>query len=247
MSPETNKTILRLEQQIKSLQKEFDDFAYAVSHDVKAPLRHILSAAEFLKANGYEGLSDDSKKLIDIMVRGSHDIQHMMEHLVSYSKIKLDAGGFVDVDLKAVLEKVCDLLRDEIQNANAQINVEDIPVVFGHEGTLTRVFYNLIENAIKFSKDGVEPVIRISSKTYEGGYKICVADNGVGVKPALEDKIFMMFHTLNPGDARHEGIGLPECKKIMQGHGGKIYLDHTYKDGTQFILEFKGEEPSANT
>lgn len=215
-----------------------EEFAYVVSHDLKAPLRHISMCASFFEESMQGQLDDESRKLLNIMRDSSEKMRIMIESLLDYSRIGRSAGEYKLVDLNQVLADALVALTPQIEACGAVVQAETLPSIRGSQTEMTRVFQNLVENAIKYRKEGVAPVIKLKSYKRDGSWEISVADNGIGIDPKFASKIFQLFQRLHGEDSAYTGagIGLSVCQRIIHYHGGQLWLDTDYSDGCRFIF-----------
>lgn len=215
-----------------------EEFAYVVSHDLKAPLRHISMCASFFEESLQNQLDDESRKLLNIMRDSSEKMRIMIESLLDYSRIGRSAGEYKLVDLNQVLADALVALTPQIESCGAVVQAETLPSVRGSQTEMTRVFQNLVENAIKYRKEGVAPVVKVKSYKRDGSWEISIADNGIGIDPKFASKIFQLFQRLHGEDSAYTGagIGLSVCQRIIHYHGGQLWLDTDYNEGCRFIF-----------
>lgn len=217
-----------------------EEFAYVVSHDLKAPLRHISMCASFFEESMQQKLDDESRKLLNIMRDSSEKMRVMIESLLDYSRIGRSAGEYKLVDMNRALADALVALTPQIEAAGAIVQADSLPSVRGSQTEITRVFQNLVENAIKYRRDNVAPVVKVKAGKRDGLWEISVTDNGIGIDPKFASKIFQLFQRLHGEDSTYTGagIGLAVCQRIIHYHGGQIWLDPDYTDGCRFILTF---------
>ncbi len=218
--------------------KELQDFAYVASHDLKAPLRHVSLSAGFLQDNYRDQFDDQGKKLIDSMIKSTDRMQNMIESLLSYSRAgRSGKDDFESVNLSRVLKDVRDSMGAIIEESNTVICAQNLPNVKGHEDFLHQLFQNLIQNSIKYAKEGVAPQIEIEAEAQGRMWKVSFADNGIGIGPDYKDKVFQIFQRLHRDDEYDGvGIGLSICQRIVEFHGGKIWLEPDYEAGAKFVF-----------
>jgi PAS domain S-box-containing protein len=215
-----------------------EEFAYVVSHDLKAPVRHIGMCAEFLQ-EAYAGKFDEEgKKFLHILSDSSAKMRAMIESLLDYARIGASVGDFRDVDLENVLESARFNLMALVEETGADIQSGRLPTVRGVESELLRVFQNLLENAIKYRREGASPRIRIDAEKSGNSWKISVTDNGIGIDPRFADKVFLLFQRLHGDESPYtgQGIGLAICQRIVRYHGGRMHLDTECEEGSRFVF-----------
>jgi signal transduction histidine kinase len=231
---------LRLEERAAELERsnaDLEQFAYAASHDLSEPLRTVAGFSQLL-ASRYRGkLDEEANEMITYMSDGVERMQQLIDDLLLYSRVGRAPLHEDRVDLNEVLADARAWMRPAVAEARAEISSDALPVVRGERGQLTQVMQNLLANAIKFTAPGVTPVIHVSAAAVDGEWRIAVADNGIGVDPAQEEAIFKMFGRLHPADAYPgTGIGLALVKRIVERHGGRIWVERGTKGGSVFVF-----------
>jgi PAS domain S-box-containing protein len=228
-----------LEERVKDLARsnaELEQFAYVASHDLQEPLRMVASYNQLL-ARRYRGKLDaDADEFIDFTVEGVTRMQRLIHDLLAYSRVGTRGRDFAAVDTAAALRVVLQGLTRAIEEAHAVIHVGPLPLVFGDDGQLMQLLQNLIGNAIKFRGDG-RPVVNISAEEQEESWSFRVQDNGIGIDPAYFERIFVIFQRLHPRESYPgTGIGLALCKKIVERHAGKIWVESRPGGGSSFCF-----------
>lgn len=213
--------------------KELQQFAYVASHDLKSPLRTIASFARLLKRRYSNQLDQTADDFIYFIVTGCEKMNVLINDLLAYSRSGIEQVKKQPLDLKELIDDVHFNLNDLITKNEATIVVNDLPEIQGDKTQITQLFQNLIENAIKY-RNGQPPLIKIDFDQKKKYFS--VEDNGIGINPLYFEKIFKIFHRLNPKDASSSGIGLAICKKITENHGGKIWLESEEGKGTTFYF-----------
>lgn len=215
---------------------ELEQFAYVASHDLQEPLRMVASYTQLL-ADRYAGQLDPrADKYIRYVVEGARRMQTLVRDLLTYSRVSTEPPQLHRVDAKAVVGAVLERLSAVIQDTKAAIAVGDLPAVAGDEGELGQVFQNLIANAVKFRSD--QPVhVAIAARRRGDAWVFSVADNGVGIDPRNHDRVFQMFQRLHErGKYEGSGIGLAIVKKIVERHGGRIWVESAIGQGATFYF-----------
>jgi PAS domain S-box-containing protein len=237
-------TAERLSIQAKQLQRSNEDlqrFAYLASHDLQEPLRMVSSYSQLL-AQRNKNLDQDSHQFIAYVLAGVERMRNLIQDLLEFSRVSNDAIQTPSpVDCNAILKSALLNLQPKIRQSGAIIHNDDLPTVLAHDSRLLQVFQNLIENAIKYSKD--RPEIRVSAK-YDGtSWVISVQDNGIGIPPQYHEKIFGLFQRLHsqqeyPGT----GLGLAICKRVIEQLGGRIWVDSDPGHGSTFSFTLSPAE-----
>ena len=238
----------RLEERAAELERsnaDLEQFAYAASHDLSEPLRTVAGFSQLL-ASRYRGrLDDEADEMIRYMSDGVERMQQLIDDLLLYSRVGRTPLRDDPVDLNAVFAEAKAWLGHAAEEAGAQITSDPLPVVIGEHGQLTQVVQNLLANAIKFTAPGVAPVIHVSAGQANGEWFIAVADNGIGIDPQQAEAIFKMFGRLHPADAYPgTGIGLALVKRVVERHGGRIWVEAGNSGGSVFVFTLPQRVPA---
>jgi PAS domain S-box-containing protein len=231
----TEKLVSKLNEELLRSNKELESFAYVASHDLQEPLRMVSSFTQLLEMQYKDKLDDKALEYIHFAVDGSKRMFDLLNGLLAYSRIQTKGKEFKKVELKQVLATTTQNLTLTIKERNADIKSDDLPVISGDMVQLIQLFQNLLANAIKFSKE--TPKIFISSKSNHDHYLISVRDEGIGIESQYFEKIFQIFQRLHPRDQYEgTGIGLAICKRIVERHGGKIWIESEFGKGSSFFF-----------
>ncbi len=204
---------------------ELEQFAYVASHDLQEPLRKVASFCQMLERRYKGQLDERADQYIGFAVDGAKRMQHLINDLLAFSRVGRAGGEFQPVDLDTVLALAVRNLESTIEESHAQIEAEPLPTALGNPVLLTQVFQNLIGNAIKFHGDQT-PIVRVSAARIDDEWLLRCEDNGIGIEPQYADRIFVIFQRLHTKDAYSgTGIGLALCRKIVEHHGGRIWLE----------------------
>jgi PAS domain S-box-containing protein len=229
------KLVSKLNEELLRSNKELESFAYVASHDLQEPLRMVSSFTQLLEKQYKDKLDDKALEYIHFAVDGSKRMFDLLNGLLAYSRIQTKGREFNRVELTRVFETATQNLSLTIKERNAEIKSDDLPIVIGDMVQLIQLFQNLLANAIKFSIES--PRIFVSSKSNHDHYLISIKDEGMGIEPQYFDKIFEIFQRLNPRDQYEgTGIGLSICKRIVERHGGKIWVESEYGKGSSFFF-----------
>ena len=212
--------------------RDLEQFAYVASHDLQEPLRKVASFCQLLQRR-YAGQMDErADQYIAFAVDGAQRMQRLINDLLAFSRIGRITAGFTEVDLNRVLAEVRSQLEPRA-GEDAEISWSDLPTVEGEEPLLTTLFVNLIGNSLKFRRPEVPARIRVTGRLAGPEWQINVRDNGIGIEAEFADKVFVIFQRLHARDAYEgTGIGLAIVKKIVEYHGGRIWLDLEVDEGT---------------
>jgi signal transduction histidine kinase len=221
---------------------ELEQFAYVASHDLQEPLRKVASFCQLLEKRYGDKLDGRGQEYIGFAVDGAKRMQVLINDLLTFSRVGRLNSTLVEVDLDASLDQAVDNLGTAIEESDAEIvRPKPLPHIMGDPTLLTMLWQNLIGNAVKFRREGVAPRILVewNEETNESGglWQFSVSDNGIGIPDEFSDKVFVIFQRLHGRDVyTGTGIGLALCKKIVEHHGGSIWIDNSYTEGTRFRI-----------
>ncbi|RKD88934.1 PAS domain S-box protein [Halopiger aswanensis] len=225
---------LEYEHQLEASNERLEQFAYAASHDLQEPLRMVTSYLQLLENRYGDDLDDDAEEFIDFAVDGAERMRQMIDGLLQYSRVETRGDPFESIDLNDVLDETLENLELQIDENQAEVVVDSLPTVRGDASQLQQVFQNLVSNAIEYSGDE-PPEIRIAAERNGAKYVISVHDDGIGIDPEDQDRIFEVFHRLHTHEEHPgTGIGLALCRRIIERHGGEIWVDSEPGNGTTF-------------
>ena len=220
--------------QLKSKNKELEQFSYITSHDLQEPLRTVLSFIDIIQDDYKDKLDDNLKIYLNFISEASARMSNLIKSLLDYSRIGYK-GVLGAVDCNVLLDSVTADLNYKIEQSQAQIYYQELPVIQGYSLELRLLFQNLITNGIKFQKKTELPKITISYQDQRTHWQFNVADNGIGIKEEFQNKIFVIFQRLhNREEYEGTGIGLSHCQKIIELHGGKIWVNSEDNVGSTF-------------
>jgi signal transduction histidine kinase len=223
---------LRVAELLRS-NMELEQFAQVASHDLQEPLRMVASYTQLLSKKYSGKLDDNANDYIKFAVEGATRMQNLIIGLLDISRIEMKGGPVIKVDMNNALKNALNNLKITIGESHATITSDDLPSVMADEGQIVRLFQNLVSNAIKFSEK--PPVIKVLSVQSNGNHIFSVSDNGIGIEEQYFEKIFRIFQRLMPRDKYDgTGIGLSICKKIVERHGGKIWVESEPGIGSTF-------------
>ncbi len=227
----------KVEQRTAELEiknKELEQFAYVASHDLQEPLRTTSSFVELLRKQYYDKLDAHANRYIDYILQASDRMKTLIKDLLDYSRLGREKK-LEEADCNALLSEVLADLDKVIKENGAHITAEPLPVIKAFKTEIKLVFQNLISNSIKFRKQNEPPVIHISAHHQPGAWQFSFADNGIGIGKQHQERIFIIFQRLhNRTDYEGSGIGLAHCKKVVELHGGKIWVDSEPGKGSTF-------------
>jgi PAS domain S-box-containing protein len=236
--------VLRQSERLTRANADLQQFAYVASHDLQEPLRNIRACTEmFMKKSG-EKLDAGERELLDLVVNSAQRMTGLIDDLLVYARSLDDDRPFAPVETSTAVEWAMNNLYLAIESSNAEIVYcrERLPVVRGNQIALVQLFQNLIGNAIKYRSDQ-PPRIEISAEKRDGAWVFSVRDNGIGIAPNYHQRIFQLFQRLHtaqqyPGT----GIGLAVSRKIVQTHGGEIWVESEAGHGSTFKFKLPAQE-----
>lgn len=215
---------------------ELEQFAYVASHDLQEPLRMITSYSQLLERRYRDKLEGDALEFIDYVVDGAKRMQELINDLLAYSRVGTRGREPEPVDMESVYQRVLSNLQFAIEEQHAQMSHAPLPRVMGDGLQLLQLMQNLISNAIKFHGDAA-PKVHVSAEIQNQDALFCVSDEGIGLEPQYAERIFQVFQRLH-GKSKYPGtgIGLAICKKIVERHGGRIWVESQPENGSKFYF-----------
>ena len=227
-------------EQLTASNKELERFAYITSHDLKAPLRSIASFATLLEKRYRDQVDDQGREYIDYIRSGVEQMQALTDDLLQLHRVNTADRNADPVDLNDMMEEVRQQLRTVIAEFDAELDVGDLPRVPGDRSQLAILLRNLVSNALKFRHPDRRPQVRVQARKLDDGWEISVKDNGIGIPPEQHQRIFEAFRRLHTQDQiPGTGIGLALCQKIVERHGGEIYVESMPGEGADFRFSLK--------
>lgn len=234
---------------LESSNAELEQFAYIASHDLQAPLRGIISFSQLLtrrlKAQLGEALDVDSREYLKFISDGADRLRDVVNDLLEFSRagrgeLKPTALSLADLLSRALIE-----LRPALAARGGQVHHVELPMVLGGATLLTQLLRNLIDNAIKYVGDAAVPEVWVEARREGAEVIVCVRDNGIGIAAEHRERIFDIFQRLHSDEEYPgTGIGLAICKKIVERHGGRIWVESPAAGGSAFCFTLSAAEPA---
>ena len=229
---------------IEAKSKELEQFAYATSHDLQEPVRTIHEFSKLLKEEYAEKMDEDGRTMISFIIDASTRMKAMIRGLLDYSRVGKETT-FETLDTKAIMAELEQDLGSLIKRKSAKLEYQNLPKIVANKTYFKQLMQNLVNNAMKFSKPDIAPIVKISAAKDKDQWKFMVQDNGIGIAPEHHQKIFGVFNRLHSkSEYPGSGIGLAHCKKIIDMHQGKIDLQSTPGKGTTFYVYLPATLPA---
>jgi light-regulated signal transduction histidine kinase (bacteriophytochrome) len=237
----------RLEAQALELNRsnaELEQFAYVASHDLQEPLRKIASFCQALERRYHGQLDERADQYIEFAVDGAKRMQVLINDLLAFSRVGRSGHTLELVDLNEVLAQVRTSLSRTLNESDASIDARALPTVRGERALLVSLLQNLISNAVKF-RGAQPPIVRLEAQRQGDEWRFSVTDNGIGVEAEYAERIFVIFQRLHSKEAyAGTGIGLAMCRKIVEYHGGRMWLEPGHSPGAQFHFTMPVAQPA---
>ena len=224
--------------ELKSRAKELENFAFTVSHDLKAPLLNLGGYSSLLMKRYSDRLDEQGRHYLDVLQRNVTRMEEFIKDLLELSRIGRVLGAQENADMESIIGQTLDELKGRIKEKKVRVTVPAaFPVTYVDAERIKQVFINLVDNAIKFLGVNTEPEVEIGYDDYdENNYQFFVRDNGIGIDKEDQEKIFQEFHRVNDIDTEGTGIGLAIVKKIIESHKCRIWLDSKKGGGSTFYF-----------
>jgi two-component system sensor histidine kinase/response regulator len=227
--------------------RELEQFAYVVSHDLQQPLQSVTGFVKLIQLKYDRMLDDVAQDYLNRIHETGSRMQRLIQDLLAYAQIDKQDKDLHSVDCNLVLAQVLDNLQDAIAATNAVLTHDTLPTTLGNETQLIQLFQNLISNGLKFVPSDVTPTIHISAIPYKKYWRIGIRDNGIGIASEHLGQIFEIFQRIHsPQKYPGTGIGLATCKKILEGHGGQIWVESQLGAGTTFYFTLPPTNPNGS-
>ena len=236
----------RAQLELKTTQKEMDEYTFVISHDLKEPLRGMEAFSKFLSDGYRDKLDEEGQRHIDIIRKSVLRMQRLINDLLHFSRLSQQKQPLQPAGMNTLLMHVRVRLQHTLDAKHVDLRVDKLPTIVCDETAMTEVFHNLISNAVKYN-DKPNPVIEIgctenpNSDTQQPEYEFFVRDNGIGIKKEYFDKIFQIFQRLQR-DEEGTGIGLTIVRRVVEWHGGRVWLESEEGKGTTFYFSIPKRE-----
>ncbi len=233
---ENEKQLLEKTKELELKNKELEQFAFIASHDLQEPLRTITSLIHVVESNQKESIDEITKKSFVYIREATQRMKNLISDLLEYSKVGRNSA-LKEVDCNELIQSVQRDMNNSIVNSGAKISVGELPKIKAYETEIRSLFQNILSNAIKYRKADVPVEIAIKAEDRKGYWEFSFADNGIGIDPIYKEKVFEIFQRLHrKNEYEGTGIGLAQCKKIIDLHKGEIWLDSQVQKGSTFYF-----------
>ncbi len=226
---------------LQNSNKELEQFAYIASHDLQEPIRMVMSFTQLLQRRYADKLDDEANEFIYYAVDGARRMKELIDKLLEYSRVGTEKRKWKKISVSTILHNIIEDYDVKLEETGININYGEMPVVISDESLLTRIFTNLISNAIKYRNEN-NPEINISAGENNHEWIFSITDNGIGIEKEHFEKIFLMFQRLH-GKTKYPGMGmgLAICKRIVDSLGGRIWLESGIDKGSTFYFTIPKE------
>jgi PAS domain S-box-containing protein len=224
----------RLEEALLESNSALEQFAYGASHDLREPLRGIGSFAQLLARKHSAALGEEGNEYLELIVENVQRLHKVIENLLAYARVGVEKSPIGNTALDDSVESALLQLSEAVKESDARVTHDPLPVVRGEGIEITRLFQNLIGNAIKYRSPDRQPQIHITSKAEGNLWVICIDDNGIGFPQQYADSIFKPFTRLHDRQYSGSGVGLAICRRIVERHGGRIWAESAVGVGSRF-------------
>ena len=215
--------------------QELKQFAFVASHDLQEPLRTVITYLQLLEKRHGDDLNGDAREFLGFAVGGAKRLRTLVQDLLAYSRVENRATDFEHVAGEPLLETILGDFSTAIEEARARVSYDTLPMLYGDRSQLAQVFSNLIGNALKYRHPERLPEVHLGVEDQGPYWIVTVTDNGIGIEPEYYQRIFLIFQRLHTQEHYDgTGIGLAICKKIVERHGGRIWVESRYGEGSRF-------------
>ncbi|MDD5640842.1 MAG: GAF domain-containing protein [Syntrophales bacterium] len=242
-SRELDRRVRERTEQLQAANKELEAFAYSISHDLRAPLRAVSGFAQIIARRHRDTLNEEGQHYVDNIVLAAERMGSLIDDLLAYSRLGRQSLKLRPGDLGKIMSQAIDNLADRVAATGATINLpEEWPVVFGDQTLLQQICTNLLDNALTYRRPMVVPDLRVTWAIEDGKIILAVADNGIGISPEYQEKIFKVFQRLHSDEEYPgTGIGLAIVKKAAEMLGGRVWVESALGQGSTFFVELPKE------
>ena len=246
---ESNRKLAEMNADLRRVNFDLEQFVFSASHALREPLRDLAIHSELLRRRAQPGLDEGSQQWLSVVLRSAERMEALFRDLMAFIQVtRSHAAPQTEADSNVVLDHVLATLEGAMRNAGATVNAEVLPAVCMDGQHLFQVFRNLIENAIKYQAPGVTPEIQVYSYDTGDDAVICVRDNGMGIAARHQERVFELFKRLHTSEEYEgTGLGLAICQKIVEQHGGRIWVESELGKGAVFCFRVRRASDARKT
>ncbi len=221
----------------EKIAQQFKEFAYIVSHDLNTPLRGVVEFSKLLKAEHHDVLNEEGKEYLALIIESGEKMQNMLVGLLDFSRLNTMSKPLSKVNCNKILEDCKVVLKDKIETTKGKLEIATLPLVMADADQLMQLFLALIDNSLKFHVAGATPHVWVSAERSGDIWVFTVRDNGIGIEHEFHKRVMQPFQRLHT-DIEYSGVGmgLTLAKKIVDRHGGRIWIDSTLGQGSSFVF-----------
>lgn len=237
LNDELEERVLDRTAQLEASIKELESFSYSVSHDLRAPLRHINGYIQLLNNRFHDQLPEKAQYYLNTVANAAKQMGTLIDDLLQFSRTGRQEMQKVQVDMNALVQEVLETIAPDLKNRKIELTVQKMPVVCGDYAMLKQVWLNLLDNAVKYTKPKESAKIAVGYTKYKGKFLFSIQDNGVGFDMQYAHRLFGVFHRLHsPTEFEGTGIGLANVQRIIVKHGGKVWANAQLNEGATFFF-----------
>jgi len=234
----------QVEEEIIQKNEELGNFVYTISHDLKSPIVSLQGFASILLEEYSKRLDDEGRHYINRIQENANKMEQLIEDLLQLSRLGRVANIYEKIESGHLVQEIIDTLRFQMDDNRIDLKIQDnLPIIYCDRSRVVQVFENLISNAIKYMGNVKAPIIEIGHRDKPPFVEFNVKDNGIGIEPQYHNKIFRLFERLHGSEVEGTGVGLTIVKRIIEAHGGRIWLDSQKGKGANFYFTLPGKEP----
>ena len=239
-----NQQLQQLNEELVRSNRDLEEFASVVSHDLQQPLQSVVGYAQLVSLKSQGQLDEEVGNYLNSITAAGHRMQQLIKDVLEYARVGAQSQSLSLTDCNLAVDQALENLHVFVNDHSATIRRTELPTIEGNLSQLTQLFQNLIANAIKFARPGVAPEVKISAELLDNQWRFEVRDNGIGIAAENVDRIFKIFARLHGSDNyTGNGIGLATCKKIVEAHQGKIWVESQLNEGTSFYFSLPAIAP----
>lgn len=232
---------------LKRSNEDLELFAYIATHDLQEPIRGIVAYSQLLLAECRSDHSSQTKKYLENIARDGLRLNTLVADLREYLRVRSGGRPFAPTDMERILQDTLHTLHRQVTETQATITHDPLPIVQADSSQMTQVLQNLLANAMKFQQKGIAPTVHVSASSLDGMWQFSVRDNGVGIPEGYFEKIFILFERLYPRDTYPgTGLGLALCKRIVERHGGRMWVESDEGRGSTFYFTLPVTAPESS-